>query len=222
VAEYFTDDDRVAALRKWWDDNGTTSVLALVLVIAAVVGWRWYGEYDRGRQEAASVAYQHYLELKGAESKDTEQIANALETLDKEHGGSVYQIFTLFDRAAEAVSSNDLAHASELLLRALDSAKTEGLKDLARVRLARVQHQAGQDDQALATLSDVKGKGFRALAAEQKGDILLAQDKRDQALEAYRAAESIEGADQERPVLKMKIADLSTAGTAAPAHAQAP
>jgi len=187
-----------------------------------VVGWRWYGEHERGRQEAASVAYQHYLELKAAEPKDTEQIANALETIDKEHAGSVYQIFTLFDRASEAVSRNDLAHASELLLRALDNAKTEGLKDVARVRLARVQHQAGQDDAALATLLQVKGKGFRALAAELKGDILLSQDKRDQALEAYRAAEAIEGEDQERPVLKMKIADLSTAGTTAPAHAQTP
>ena len=214
MAEYFTDDDRVAVLRKWWDENGTLSVLGLVLVIGAVVGWRWYGEWDRGRQEAASVAYQHYLELTEAEPKDPEQIAVALDQLDKQYAGSVYQIFALFHRAADAVAANDLPGASQLLMRALDGAKTDGLRDLARVRLARVQHQAGQDDQALATLLGVKGAGFRALAAEQKGDILLAQGKRDEALEAYRASQAIEGIDQERPILKMKIADLSTAGAA--------
>jgi len=32
------DDDRVQVLRKWWEDNGTFLVVALVLVIGSVVG----------------------------------------------------------------------------------------------------------------------------------------------------------------------------------------
>ena len=64
VAEYLNDDDRVLALRKWWETNGTMLVVGLVLMIAAVIGWRWYNDHTQAREEAASATYQQYVEAR--------------------------------------------------------------------------------------------------------------------------------------------------------------
>lgn len=211
MAEYMTDDDRVAAIRRWWDESGTTFVVALVLVVAAVVGWRWYTDAQRGSREAASLAYQQYVEQREAEKPDTEAMARALETLDRDHAGSGYHVFSLFFRAAEALGREDFAEGEKWLRQALDVADDARLADLARVRLARVLHQVDRDDEALTILQSVKGAGFRSYAAELKGDMLLAAGKKDEALEAYRAAKDVAGEGGERPLLEMKIADLVTA-----------
>jgi predicted negative regulator of RcsB-dependent stress response len=209
-----TDDDRVAAIRRWWDESGTTFVVALVLVVAAVVGWRWYTDAARGSREAASLAYQQYVEQREAEEPDTEAMARALEALDRDHAGSGYHVFSLFFRAADALGREDFAEGEKWLRQALDVADDARLADLARVRLARVLHQVDRDDDALAILQGVKGAGFRSYAAELKGDVLLAAGKKDEALEAYRAAQEVAGEDGKRPLLEMKIADLVTAAPA--------
>lgn len=218
MSEYMTDDDRVAVIRKWWEENGTALVVSLVLVVAGVVGWRWYVDEERASREGASVAYQRYVELREAGSKDTEAMAEALETLDREYAGSGYQTFSLFYRAADAIEREDFAEGEKWLRQALDGADDERLRDLARVRLARVLHQVDRDDDALEVLKGTKGAGFRSYAAELKGDILLAQDKRDEALAAYRTAAETLGEEGGRPLLDMKIADLTVAGADATKH----
>ena len=72
MAEYLNDDDRVLALRRWWETNGTMLVVGLVLVIAAVIGWRWYNDHTQAREEAASATYQHYLEARQRDAKPAE------------------------------------------------------------------------------------------------------------------------------------------------------
>jgi predicted negative regulator of RcsB-dependent stress response len=221
VAEYMTDDDRVAAIRKWWEENGTATVVALVLVVGGVVGWRWYADYDRGGREQAAAAYEQYLAQRDAATPDVEAMARALEALDRDHRGSGYQTFSLFYRAADAIAREDFAEGEVLLATAVKTAKDGHLASLARIRLARLQHQMGSDADALGTLKDVKGAGFRAAAAELQGDILLSQGKRAEALAAYRAAAAALSDGGGRPLLEMKIADLTTAGTDAAIDAPA-
>jgi len=221
VAEYFNDDDRVAALRKWWDENGTSLIVGMVLVIGGVVGWRWYTDWNQARQEAASSTFQRYVELRRAGGSDTEGMAQALATLDRDYAGSAYQVFSLLYRAADAIERDSFEDAGALLSQAIDGASDNRLADLARVRLARVQHQLGKDDEAMVTLQGVKGAGFRSYAAELKGDMLLAAGRQDEALAAYRAAAQVEGTDGERPLLKMKISDLTKADTDQVADADA-
>src|SRR5689334_4114317 len=93
VAEYMTDDDRVMIIRRWWSENGTALVLTIVLSIAAVVGWRWYNEYVKTRDEAASATYTRYLEARQRDAK-AEEVATLLATMDKDYRTSAYRVFT--------------------------------------------------------------------------------------------------------------------------------
>ena len=45
MSDYLTDEEQVAKLKSWWDENGVSVIVTLVLVVAGVVGWRWYESY---------------------------------------------------------------------------------------------------------------------------------------------------------------------------------
>ncbi len=215
MSEYFNDDDRVLALRTWWERNGTILVVGLVLMIAAVIGWRWYNDHTQAREEAASATYQQYVEgrQRGAKSAELEA---PLATLDDEFPRSGYRIFTLFYRALDAASADDYTKATQYLETAVKDADDNRLRDVARVRLARLQLQAGNVDAALATLGTVGGAGFRSYVAELKGDILMGQNKPDEAREAYLAAKAAADPDDTQPILEMKIVDLAKPDALAP------
>jgi predicted negative regulator of RcsB-dependent stress response len=209
------DDDRVQVLRKWWEGNGTALVVTLVVVIGGVIGWRWYTDYTQTRDEAASATYQRYLEARQRDASP-EETAALLATLDNDFRSSGYRIFTLFYRAYDAASTENFSKATEYLETAVKDAKDDRLRDIARLRLARLQVQGGNADAALETLRKVSGSGFRSYVAELKGDILLGQHKPDEAREAYQAAAAAADPNEPQPVLDMKIVDLTKPNAPAP------
>ncbi|MYE24023.1 MAG: tetratricopeptide repeat protein, partial [Gammaproteobacteria bacterium] len=37
-----TDEEQAERLKKWWDANGVSLIVTLVLAVGAVIGWRYY------------------------------------------------------------------------------------------------------------------------------------------------------------------------------------
>ena len=94
---------------------------------------------------------------------------------------------------------------------------------LTRSRLARVQLDLGEHDKALATVADANSGSFKALFAEIRGDVLLAQGKDSEARAAYQLAADNLIPEQagRRPLLEMKINDLQSTPVAGSATAPA-
>jgi predicted negative regulator of RcsB-dependent stress response len=95
----------------------------------------------------------------------------------------------------------------------MDHATSDPLKDVARLRLARVLLAQGDSAGALHLVDAVDMKTFTLTAQELKGDILLTMGKRDEARAAYSsAAEAIpKGGDRSR--IEMKLAEAGGKGT---------
>jgi predicted negative regulator of RcsB-dependent stress response len=207
MSDYLSDDEQVAALKKWWDDNGLAVIIGVVVVIAGTVGWRWYQDFTQKQDEAASSAYQQYVEMRSEEGNAAEIDAAAAAFIN-EHGDSGYATLVQLYQARDAVAAEDLEAAEKLLAAALEGADSS-VKDVIRVRQARVLVQLGREDEALAALAAVKGQGFRSAVAEIKGDVLMARGDRTGAREAYQAAVDALEADQARPILKMKLNNVA-------------
>ncbi len=205
MSDYLTDEEQVAKLKSWWDENGVSVIVTLVLVVAGVVGWRWYGSYQETRVAEVSDLYEEFLAGEG-EAREASAAAIAEEAPD-----SAYQALVMLRRSQEAVESGDYGAAESFLVQAVEAAPEPVLADVARVRLARVQQQLDRPDDALATLSGVLGEGYRSQVAEMKGDIHLARGERALAHEAYASALEAVGENQTRPVLEMKAADTADA-----------
>lgn len=220
MSEYMNDDDRVLVLRRWWEGNAASMLVSLVLVIGGVIGWRWYNDYTQTREEAASSTYQRYIEARQRDAKP-EEVATILATLDTDFSKTGYRAFSLFYRAHDAAEAQDYAKASQYLETVINETKDDRLRDVARLRVARLQVQAGNTDAALETLRKITGQGFRSYVAELKGDILLSQQKVDEAREAYQAAAAAAEGGEVQPVLQMKITDLAKPEAAPDAASQA-
>jgi len=203
VAESLTEEEQVAAIKRWWEENGTSLIVSLVIVISGVFGYNWYQNNERVQAESAAQLYADYLETR--ENNDTSEAI--LNELAAAHTGSGYHVFTLLMQAADAVKIGELEAAQIHLEEAFDAAEDPFLRSLVSIRLARNEQQLGESDRALGRLNNVKGDGMISLAAELKGDILFSKGESEAARVAYELA--LEKAGAERPVLKMKLADLA-------------
>ena len=66
MSEYLSEEEQVAKMKSWWDENGTALITGVVAAVAALFGWNWYGNYQQDQTYAASEAYVAYVEADGA------------------------------------------------------------------------------------------------------------------------------------------------------------
>ncbi len=199
MSEYLSEEEQIARMKSWWDENGTSLIVTLVVCVAAVGGWQWYGSHSEARDFEAARVYAEYQEAQG------EARTAAAATITSDHAGSAYHTFVLFDQASEAAEAGDLEAAAGTLEAAVDTAGDDLLADLARVRLAKVQQGLDRSQAALATLASIKSTGYRALALEVQGDIHAARGDMSAAHQAYEAAVASLSEGDVRPVLDMKL-----------------
>jgi predicted negative regulator of RcsB-dependent stress response len=205
VADYLSEEEQLARLRGWWQKYGLALVLGAVLVVAAILGWRWYQSHVEERIARTSDLYVEFQTATG-EARE----ALAVRILG-EGGGTAYPAFVLFEQAQSAVASDDREGAERLLRQAISVATATELADTARLRLARVLVDLERTDDALRVLGDVRAAGYVSLAAEMQGDIHLFLGNRTLARASYtRAADQLPAGEQ-RPLLEMKLADTADA-----------
>jgi predicted negative regulator of RcsB-dependent stress response len=204
--------EQLETLKRWWNDYGLYVVGGLVIGLGSFFGWQGYEQYRTNQAERAAMLYEQYMEgrevMLEADAPVPPEMSTALEQLDQDYPRTSYRAFTLLFRAQDAVERGDYDAAAGYLRTLIDDSRSTRLRDVARLRLARVQHQNGDGDAALATLDGVSGAGFRAVAAEIKGDILLSKGDRDGARTAYLEARSLSGPDGAPGLLELKLADL--------------
>lgn len=184
MADYLTDEEQAERLKAWWDKNGTSLVVALVVAVVAVVGWRYYQSYTADRANAASEAFRSYLDARAA----AEPLDPHLAMIDTEHEGSTYHVFTLLYRAADEVQDQDWEEALALLERAVSLADERNLRDTARFRAAKLLYQLDRLDACAEQLAAIKSAGLAAPVAELAGDVAFARGDFDAARDAYRTA----------------------------------
>jgi predicted negative regulator of RcsB-dependent stress response len=195
VSEYLDEEEQLARVKSWWDENGTSTIITIVVAVAAIVGWRWWDDRTETLMHEASDAYLAYLE-----GED-----DAINRITSEHEGTAYHVLVLLDQAKDAVEEGDLVQAEALLENAIAQDGGPLLGDVARIRLARVQQGLDRSEAALETLTQIKSEGYRAYALEVQGDIYSARGEIEQAYNSYQAAVDALREGEERNILTMKL-----------------
>lgn len=213
-----TEEEQVEALKRWWDENGRSTLVGVALALVAAFGWQGWQEYRQGQDDAASDIYQQLLQAAAGAATDPAAMGEAerlAERLRTDFGGTTYARFAGLQLARLAVAEGDLEGAETALREVLAEAGSgSDIALVARQRLARVQAAAGDTDGALALL-DVSGDNpYRATYALARGDILLGAGRREEAREAYQLARQL-GAELPGQVnlasLEQKLASLAPA-----------
>lgn len=219
MAEHLSEEEQLEALKRWWSENGTSTVVGVILAISGYLGWGFWQDKQQADAEAASASYETLMEAVVAEqgqilSEEKLATANHLaDELKAQHASSLYASQAALFKAKLAVESENLSAAAAELQWVIDRNVEPALTLLTRSRLARVQMDLGEYEQALATVQDANSGSFKAMFAEIRGDVFLAQDKNSQARAAYQLAldNLITEQASRRPLLEIKISDLKTA-----------
>lgn len=229
--EQYTDDERVEDLKKWWKDNGASIIAGIALGLLAIFGWKYWGDYRNTQAERASQAYDAFIAL--VEKPDIAQAQQRGQALLTDFSNSSYAALTALRLAKLAVDAGDNATATQQLEWVINNAKLDELKDIARLRLARVLLAAKQPSEVEKLLERVTTATLIAEREELKGDLYLAGNDAAKARAAYVAAQTASGGN---PLLQIKLDNLSaptpesvvpappapppTAATTPPAQAQ--
>jgi len=218
VDDYLSESEQWEWLKAQVRENAPAVILAILLALAAVFGWRWWQAHQDTRQLQAGARYMQMVEA--LERGDRSQALVLLGELEREHAGSPYTDQAKLLAARVYVDSGQLERAAAELGGVAEHSRDRDLALVARLRLARVQIAQGKPEAALATLGTSADTGaFAARYHEVRGDAYYAKGDKAAALAEYRNAQSA-GEGTDAALLGLKIADLNAGSPAATAAAK--
>ena len=181
-----TEEEQIEALKKWWSDNGWSLVGGVVIGLGAIFGWRGWQNHQAQQAEAASDIYADLVvEMREHRFEPARKFA---EQLIQDYDSTSYALFATLMLAKIETEAGNTEAAIKHLQTVMNETGEDALKQIARVRLARLLLDSGKPDEALALLEAGKPGKFSVAYQELKGDIYIRLGRKDDAHAAYQTA----------------------------------
>ncbi len=180
----FEEQERLAELKAWWEDNRVYVIGAIVAAILVLAGWRGWQYWTQRQAEDAAAMYRPVAE---APKSDLKKVVEAAQPLIDKHPGSYYASEAALVVAKTAFDAGNLDEAARRLQWVMEHGATEH-RGVARLRLAAVLLDQKKHEEALKVLDGNQDEAFAPLVADLRGDIMLSQGRLDEARASYKAA----------------------------------
>lgn len=204
MAYSIEEEQEINQLKDWWKENSKTIIVAFILGVGGMFGWRYWQAYQA--EQIAQASSQYDALIYSAQQDKQAKKAN-IEQFVQANSKTAYAVFALLDEAKKATEKQDFAAAEVNLNQALTQSQDEVLTSIVALRLSAVQFQLGQLDNALTTLNQVKGESFNARKALLTGDIQVAKGDKIAAKNSFDQAQQ-SGSQLEQQMAKMKLNNL--------------
>ena len=204
MAYSIEEEQEINQLKDWWKENGKTIIVAFILGVGGMFGWRYWQAHQA--EQIAQASAQYDALIYSAQQNEQAKKAN-IEQFVQANSKTAYAVFALLDEAKKATEKQDFAAAEANLNQALTQSQDEVLTSIVALRLSSVQFQLGQLDNALTTLNQVKGESFNARKAILTGDIQVAKGDKVSAKNSFEQAQQ-SGSQLEQQMAKMKLNNL--------------
>ncbi|MGO9934806.1 MAG: YfgM family protein [Steroidobacteraceae bacterium] len=212
--EYLTDDEQLEAVKHMFTEYAPWIIGGLVLGIGGWYGIQYYRSHQNERAlQAATQFEQMTVAMQADDHKKSRTIADALV---KDFPSSPYADQAQLAIARMHVEDGHPGDAVAPLTQVMDNSRDAELKQIARLRLARVLIDQGKPDEAIRLLAAGTPGSFAGRYHEVHGDALYAKKDIAGAMVEYRAALSAGEGGSDGALLELKLADLASNEKAKP------
>jgi predicted negative regulator of RcsB-dependent stress response len=210
--------EQLDQLKHFWKQYGNLLTWGLIGVLAAFSGWNFYQYWQRSQATQAAALFdemEHSLA-----GQDAEKMQRVFGDMKDRFGSSSYALQSGLRLAQVLLAQGKVEPAKATLAWVAEQSTDAGYQALARLRLAGLQADAGQFDEALKALSSPFPAGFEGLVADRKGDVLTLASKPEKAIEAYQQAyRLLDSRSDYRRLVEVKLQALGVSAEAIPAKA---
>jgi len=178
--------EQLDQIKHFWKKYGNLISWVLIVVLGGYASWNGYQYWQRDQAAKAAVLFDEVE--RAVTAGDVTRVERSLADMKDKFGGTHYAHQSAL-LAAKALQAQDKAEAARAALKwVAEGAPDPAIKDIARLRLAGLLLDADQADAALAQLSQPFTPAMAGLAADLRGDVMLAKGQKTEALGAYQSA----------------------------------
>ncbi|MEO6364324.1 MAG: tetratricopeptide repeat protein [Caldimonas sp.] len=210
--------EQLDQLKAFWKQYGTLVTWVLIIALGAFVAWNRWQAWQRDQGEKAASLYDEVD--RAVQAGDADVAARVFADMKERYPRAAFthQAGLLTARIELDKSRADSARAS--LAWVAEQAGDDEYRAIAHLRLAGLLLDEKKYDEALKQVDAVAAGAFAALAADRRGDVLLAQGKGEQAKAAYRIAwNDMDPKVEYRRLIEAKLDVLGAAPAASAASA---
>ncbi|WP_250451671.1 tetratricopeptide repeat protein [Caballeronia sp. ATUFL_M2_KS44] len=183
---YHDEQESLESVKAWWAKWGNATTWIVLVALVAAAGFNGWNYWQRHQAAEASVLYDQLQQA--ANGNDQKLVARVASDMEDKFGGTAYAQMSALTAAKALYAAGDTAGAKAQLQWAIDHAKDDEYKQIAKLRMALVLLDEKNYDAGLKLLADAPLEAFKGVIADRRGDLLAAQGKRDDARTAYKTA----------------------------------
>lgn len=204
---YDTEEEQVAAIKRWWKENGISTITGIVVGIIIIGGWNFWQSYSLDKASQASALYEQLLD--SISNKKNDSAEKITERITEQYGSTAYATYAALLLAKTKVQQGDLESAKTILEKQMKVADSAELRNVARIRLIKLLLATDENEKGLQIIAEVdqsSAQGFSASYDELTGDLYLALGRLGEARTAYQTALR---AGSNSPLLQFKLDDIT-------------
>jgi len=216
--------EQIDQLKAFWNQYGNLITWTLILALSGFAAWNGWNWWQRSQAAKASAMFDELD--RAAQAADVERAARVFADLKERFPGTAYAQQGSLLAAKVQAEKGQADAALATLAWAADNATEDEYRTIARLRAAGLLLDKKEYESALAQLDAAaqgkNAKAFEALVADRRGDVLLAQGKKDEARKAYEVAyRAMDEKLEYRRLVDAKLTALGAAPAAVPAASSA-
>jgi predicted negative regulator of RcsB-dependent stress response len=198
--------EQLDKIKAFWNQFGSIISAVLILVFGSIAAYNGYQWWQRDKAAQAGSMYDEVE--RAAKEGDPAKISRAFNDMKERFGGTTFAVQAGLLSAKALYEKGQTEQAKAPLEWVASSAADESYRAIAKLRLASILFESKGYDAALK-LTEGLPKEFEALGADRRGDILLAQGKRDEAKIAFEAAyKGLDERNEYRRLVEVKLNSL--------------
>ena len=191
----------------WWKQHGNKVIWGITAFLLVVAGWRGWETWSRNQSAEASMLFDQAVQATGL--NDLKTAKDAAARIMENHSRSAYAAPAAWLAGRINYETGDVKSARAQYEFALDHARDDGVRQMARLRLATLLMDQKEYDAAAKQLQGAFDPEFQGLANQLKGDLLAAQGKTAEARDAYKLAlEKLGDKSSLKPLVEIRLDGL--------------